>query len=81
MPTRQVALALVTLTWSVLIIQAYPRARDFGNPQNETYLCAVVPESNWHNRDLFFKGRGAIRSFLTKKWEMELDYKLVKELW
>lgn len=40
-----------------------------------------VPDSEWHNRDLFFKGRDAIRDFLKKKWEMELDYRLVKELW
>ncbi len=48
------------------------------------YVCQAalyVPDSEWHNRDLFFKGRVAIRAFLEKKWEMELDYRLVKELW
>ena len=40
-----------------------------------------VQDSDWHNREFFFKGRDAIVSFLTKKWEMELDYRLVKELW
>ena len=40
-----------------------------------------VPDSDWHNREFFFKGRDEIVKFLTKKWEMELDYRLVKELW
>lgn len=32
-------------------------------------------------KEKFFKGRDAIRAFLKEKWEYELDYKLVKELW
>ena len=31
--------------------------------------------------DKFFKGREAIEAFLKAKWEEELDYRLVKELW
>ncbi len=42
---------------------------------------AYSEESDWRNRDQFFIGREAIRSFLTTKWEQELDYKLMKELW
>ena len=45
-----------------------------------TSLKYMVP-SQWHNRDQFFSGREEIVKFLTKKWEMELDYRLVKELW
>jgi nuclear transport factor 2 (NTF2) superfamily protein len=28
-----------------------------------------------------FRGRDAIRAFLKRKWEKELDYRLKKELW
>jgi uncharacterized protein (TIGR02246 family) len=42
---------------------------------------AYTPDSEWRNRSDFFSGRDAIRAFLTKKWERELDYRLKKELW
>jgi nuclear transport factor 2 (NTF2) superfamily protein len=37
-------------------------------------------DSDWRNRTEFFKGREAIKSFLKRKWEKELDYRLMKEL-
>lgn len=42
---------------------------------------AYSEDSAWRNRDQFFTGREAIRSFLTGKWEKELDYRLTKALW
>ena len=38
-------------------------------------------DSVWRNRSEFFTGREAIVDFLTRKWEKELDYRLIKELW
>jgi uncharacterized protein len=38
-------------------------------------------DSAWRNRTQFFQGREAIKEFLTRKWQKELDYKLKKELW
>ena len=35
----------------------------------------------WRNRGEFITGRAAIRRFLSGKWDRELDYRLVKELW
>ena len=42
---------------------------------------AYTEDSDWRNRDEFFKGREAIREFLRRKWARELDYRLMKELW
>jgi nuclear transport factor 2 (NTF2) superfamily protein len=42
---------------------------------------AYSEDSEWRNRDQFFRGRGQIREFLTRKWEKELDYRLTKALW
>ena len=42
---------------------------------------AYTQDSIWRNRTQFIQGREEIQEFLTKKWEMELDYKLKKELW
>ncbi len=33
------------------------------------------------NRVEFIEGREAILAFLTRKWDRELDYRLIKELW
>lgn len=42
---------------------------------------AYTPDSQWRNRAEFFKGRAEIEAFLTRKWNRELDYRLIKELW
>lgn len=42
---------------------------------------AYTPTSEWRNRSTFLTGRPAIIEFLTKKWQTELDYRLIKELW
>jgi len=49
------------------------------NPQKIS--MAYSANSQWRNRDIFLKGRHEIVSFLEKKYEKELDYKLCKELW
>lgn len=42
---------------------------------------AYSNDSVWRNRAEFIKGREAIVDFLTRKWQRELDYRLIKELW
>ncbi len=42
---------------------------------------AYTPDSKWRNRVEFPQGRAEIEAFLTRKWEKELDYRLIKELW
>ena len=42
---------------------------------------AYTPDSKWRNRAEFFDGRAEIEAFLTRKWNKELDYRLIKELW
>ena len=42
---------------------------------------AYTPDSKWRNRSEFIAGRSEIEAFLTRKWERELDYRLIKELW
>lgn len=44
-------------------------------------VLAYTEDSDWRNRTEFFRGREAIRAFLVRKWERELDYRLHKELW
>src|SRR6476620_469278 len=42
---------------------------------------AYTEDSVWRNRSEFVTGRDAIRAFLTRKWEKEREYRLVKALW
>jgi nuclear transport factor 2 (NTF2) superfamily protein len=42
---------------------------------------AYTADSSWRNRAEFIQGREAIVAFLTRKWQRELEYRLIKELW
>ena len=42
---------------------------------------AYTEDSRWRNRSEFFQGREAIIAFLRRKWQRELDYRLIKEVW
>ena len=47
----------------------------------ELVSLAYTKDSVWRNRSEFLSGRGAIVDFLTRKWNKESDYRLIKELW
>ncbi len=42
---------------------------------------AYTIDSRWRNRSEFVNGREEIVAFLTRKWQRELEYRLIKELW
>lgn len=46
----------------------------------ERVSLAYTPDSVWRNRSEFVTGREQIVAFLTRKWERELEYRLIKEL-
>ncbi|MGI9288129.1 MAG: nuclear transport factor 2 family protein [Pseudomonadales bacterium] len=57
-------------------------AEDAWNTRNPVTVSRAYSEnSQWRNRDEFFSGREAIKDFLTDKWDKELHYCLMKELW
>ena len=47
----------------------------------EAVSLAYTEDTSWRNRDTFVNGRAEVVAFLTQKWERELDYRLIKELW
>ena len=53
----------------------------WNNKNPEAVSLAYSPNSQWRNRSDFINGRLEIIDLLTKKWQNELDYKLIKELW
>ena len=57
-------------------------AEDAWNTRDpEGVSLAYTFDSAWRNRSEFLIGREAIVQFLTRKWDKELDYRLIKELW
>ena len=42
---------------------------------------AYSEDTHWRNRAEFVHGRAEAEQFLKRKWERELDYRLIKELW
>jgi nuclear transport factor 2 (NTF2) superfamily protein len=62
--------------------QKVQAAEDAWNTRDpERVAGAYTEDSVWRNRDQFVTGRAEIVTFLTRKWERELDYALRKSLW
>jgi nuclear transport factor 2 (NTF2) superfamily protein len=57
-------------------------AEDSWNSRNPQLVAQAYSEgSQWRNRSEFLSGHAEIEAFLTRKWEREHDYRLIKELW
>ena len=57
-------------------------AEDAWNSRDpERVSLAYTVDSQWRNRAEFINGRAEIVGFLTRKWNRELDYRLIKEVW
>jgi uncharacterized protein len=57
-------------------------AEDAWNTRDPARVAlAYTIDSIWRNRAEFIHGRQEIEAFLTRKWNRELDYRLIKEVW
>jgi uncharacterized protein len=57
-------------------------AEDAWNTRDPARVAlAYTPDCQWRNRAEIFAGRDAITEFLLRKWQRELDYRLIKEVW
>jgi nuclear transport factor 2 (NTF2) superfamily protein len=62
--------------------QKVRKAEDGWNSRDpQRVALAYTMDSRWRNRAEFINGREEIIQFLTRKWNRELDYRLIKELW
>jgi len=58
------------------------KAEDAWNTREpERVALAYTEDSRWRNRAEFFSGRAAIVEFLVRKWQREMEYRLIKEVW
>jgi nuclear transport factor 2 (NTF2) superfamily protein len=49
------------------------------DPQKVSLAYSV--DTHWRNRAEIFTGRAMAQAMLERKWNKELDYRLIKELW
>jgi nuclear transport factor 2 (NTF2) superfamily protein len=57
-------------------------AEDAWNSRNPDIVTpAYTADSEWRNRAEFISGHEQIHAFLTRKWEREQEYRLIKGLW
>ena len=57
-------------------------AEDAWNSRDPARVAqAYTVDSQWRNRAEFITGRDQIEAFLTRKWDRELEYRLIKEVW
>jgi uncharacterized protein len=63
-------------------IEKVRKAEDAWNGRDpQKVALAYSIDSRWRNRNEFINGREQIITFLTRKWQRESDYRLIKELW
>ena len=57
-------------------------AEDAWNSRDPGRVVQVYTEdTHWRNRVEFPVGREEVRRFLERKWNREIEYRLIKELW
>jgi nuclear transport factor 2 (NTF2) superfamily protein len=57
-------------------------AEDSWNSRDAGVVALAYAENTrWRNRGELIHGRAAAEAFLERKWQRELEYRLIKELW
>ncbi len=57
-------------------------AEDAWNSRDPIKVAAAYSlDTDWRNRSEFPQGRAEVEAFLTRKWQGEREYRLIKELW
>ena len=63
-------------------IQKVRLAEDGWNSRDPARVSlAYTEDSQWRNRHEFVRGRAEIVAFLSRKWQREHEYRLIKEIW
>lgn len=81
MPNTEVRQPVPPFTKETALIKVRLAEDGWNSRDPERVSLAYTTDSAWRNRAEFPKGRQEIVAFLTRKWNKELDYRLIKELW
>lgn len=81
MATQSQLTAVPPFTLETAILKAR-KAEDLWNTRDpQKVALAYTTDCRWRNRAEFINGREEIIQFLNRKWNRELDYRLIKEVW
>ena len=64
---------------AILKVRGAENSWNSRDPQRVSLAYTI--DSRWRNRAEFVNGREQIIQFLIRKWNRELEYRLIKELW
>lgn len=72
---------LVPFTFETAVQKVRAAEDAWNNRDPQKVAMAYTAGSQWRNRAEFVTGRDEIVGLLTRKWNRELDYRLIKEIW
>lgn len=79
--TAQTRPPLPPFTFEKAVLKARLAEDAWNSRDPERVALAYTPDSRWRNRSEFLTGRAEIIALLQRKWQRELDYRLIKEVW
>ena len=80
-PSKPVVALLPPFTRETAILKVRAVEDNWNSRDPERVVKGYSLDSHWRNRSEFFDGRDQILAFLKRKWNVELDYRLIKEIW
>src|SRR5262245_1471862 len=79
--SRAISIGVPTTRCTAWATQSAASRQSWNTRDPAQVALAYSADSVWRNRTEFLVGREAIVAFLTRKWNRELDYRLIKEIW
>jgi len=80
-PSKPVVALVPPFTRETAILKVRAVEDNWNSRDPERVVKGYSLDSHWRNRSEFFDGRDQILAFLKRKWTVELDYRLIKEIW
>lgn len=81
MPTVTPSVLVPPFTYETAVLKVRAAEDGWNSRDPQRVALAYTVDSRWRNRSEFVTGREQIVAFLSSKWERELEYRLIKELW
>ena len=67
-------------SWEDAVMKVRMAENAWNTREPARVALAYTPDTKWRNRSEFINGRVEVEAFLTRKWEKERDYRLIKEI-
>ena len=81
MPTSEIRQPVPPFTLETATLKVRLAEDGWNSRDAAKVALAYTTDTHWRNRVEFATNRGEAQTFLQRKWNKELDYRLIKELW